>query len=74
MKKFWIAALIFLVVASAFAVGRYTGITHAICDSCIYTVDVYNPENPEGSAWNGYDQLIFIELDGETYMHGMYQG
>lgn len=54
--------------------GFDDGVTHAIEDSEIYTVDYYDPENPEGSEWNGYDQQIFIELDGQTYEHGMYQG
>lgn len=50
------------------------GVAHAIEDSEIYTVDFYNPQDPEASEWNGYDQQIFIELDGEVYEHGMYQG
>lgn len=49
------------------------GIRHAIEDSIIWTVDIYNPDNPEDSAWNGYDQRIIIELDGEWYEHGMIQ-
>lgn len=54
--------------------GFAEGVRHAIEDSEIWTVDVYTPGHPELSEWNGYDQLIYITLDGETYEHGMYQG
>lgn len=66
-----IAALI--IAAAAYHAGRREGIRHAIEDSEIWTVDVYNPAAPEESAWNGYDQRIIIELDGHTYEHGMTQ-
>ena len=72
MKKILIIAVIIL-AAAAFAAGRASGIRHAIEDSCIWTVDRYDPENPEESAWNGYDQLIYIEIDGNLYEHGMIQ-
>ena len=62
------------ILAAAFLAGRSEGIRHAIEDSEIWTVDRYDPENPEDSEWNGYDQLIFIELDEQLYEHGMYQG
>ena len=51
----------------------HAGVLHAIEDSVIWTVDCYNPENPMDSAWNEFDQKIFIELDGNLYEHGMYQ-
>lgn len=74
MKKaialFAVAALI----VAAWTVGRAAGIRHAIEDSEIWTVDRYDPENPAASAWNGFDQLIYIELDGQLYEHGMIQG
>lgn len=54
--------------------GFEDGVLYAIENSEIYTVDRYDPENPYASAWNGYDQKIFIEIDGHTYEHGMYQG
>lgn len=73
MKKL-IAIIIALIAAVAiYQAGRHEGIRHAIEDSCIWTVDVYNPEDPEASAWGEYDQRIVIELDGDTYEHGMYQ-
>lgn len=50
------------------------GVQHAIEDSVIFTVDLYDPDNPEASAWGEYDQVIYIELDDNTYVHGMYQG
>lgn len=53
--------------------GFEAGMMHAIEDSEIYTVDRYDPENPKASEWNGFDQQIFIELDGQVYEHGMYQ-
>ena len=74
MKKILIAILIAWLVVIAFFAGRSVGVYHAITDSVIYTVEVYNPENPEENAWNGYDQTIYIELDNQTWVHGMYQG
>ena len=74
MKKLLFAVALFALLACAFCAGRREGIRHAIEDSEIWTVTCYNPDNPDESAWNGYDQLIYIELDGELYAHGMYQG
>jgi len=68
------AAIVAVTAAAAFVAGRKAGVRHALDDSCIWTVDRYDPWNPSASEWNGYDQLIFIELDGELYEHGMYQG
>ena len=62
-----------LLIIGAFYVGRLAGIRHAIRDAEIWTVDCYNPLDPGASEWNGYDQRIMIELDGETYEHGMIQ-
>ena len=75
MKRALLILLVFVAVAAAsFHIGRDEGIRHAIEDSEIWTVDVYTPGHPELSEWNGYDQLIFITLDGQDYEHGMYQG
>ena len=74
MKKIVIIALILVMIFGSFIAGKASGVKHAIEDSCIWTVDRYDPDNPEESAWNGYDQLIFIELDGNIFEHGMYQG
>lgn len=68
------ALLAAAVIAGAWSAGRAAGIRHAIEESVIWTVDVYNPDDPESSAWGEYDQAIYIDLDGETYIHGMYQG
>lgn len=57
----------------AYGAGKNEGIRHAIEDSQIWTVTRYNPEAPEESAYEEYDQLIYIDLDGQLYMHGMYQ-
>lgn len=73
MKKLLIIALAAAVAVAAYMGGRAAGIRHAIEDSEIWTVDIYRPEAPEESAWNGYDQEIFIELDGQIYSHGMTQ-
>ena len=73
MKKAIAIIAILAIIAGAFLLGRSEGIRHAIEDSEIWTVDCYNPDDPESSAWNGYDQLIYIELDGQQYEHGMIQ-
>ena len=73
MKRLVIILFIAAALVIAFLGGRSAGIRHAIEDSKIWAVEVYNPESPEESAWNGYDQEIFIELDGEIYSHGMTQ-
>ena len=84
MKRI-IAILITLLIARAymlgieqgkqegFQTGWYFGIQHVIKDSVIYTTERYNPENPEASEWNGFDQRILIELDDVTYEVGMHQ-
>ena len=74
MKRTIIAVTAALLFAAAFMAGRRAGVKHALEDSCIWTVDVYDPDDPGESAWNGYDQRIFIELDGELCEHGMFQG
>ena len=74
MKNITRAALLVLLAVALFLAGRAEGIRHAIEDSEIFTVTCYNPEAPEESVWNGFDQEVFIELDGQTYAHGMYQG
>lgn len=51
--------------------GYDDGIAHAIEDAIIWAVDVYNPEDPEASAWGEYGQRIYIELDGMVYEHRM---
>ena len=58
----------------ACCIGFRGGVKHVIDDAIIYAVDVYNPENPAQSAYEEYDQQIFVELDGVTYDKGMYQG
>lgn len=75
MKKA-LALLIAIIaaVAAAYHLGHNAGKMYAITQSCIWTVDCYDPDDPDDSAWNGYDQLIYIELDGDVWEHGMYQG
>ena len=74
MKKTMFIIIALLIVVIAFIAGRKAGVMHAIVDSEIWTVTRYDPEDPAESAWNGYDQEIFINLDGWTYSHGMIQG
>ena len=73
MKKIIIIAAVLALAAAAFFGGRAEGIRHAIEDAEIWTVERYNTEAPEESAWNEYDQEILIELDGQIYSHGMTQ-
>lgn len=73
MKKILAIAATLILCACLYCAGRAAGIRHAIEDAQIWTVDRYDPDAPEESAWNGYDQRIFIDLDGQTYEHGMYQ-
>lgn len=84
MKRI-IAILITLLIARAymlgieqgkqegFQTGWYYGIQHVINDSTIYTTERYNPDDPEASEWNGYNQRILIVVDDITYEVGMHQ-
>ena len=75
MKKIVAIAAIILAITAAYVLGRSAGIRHAVEDSVIFTVECYDPENPyENARDDGTDQTIWIELDGETYEHGMFQG
>ena len=74
MRKTAIAVIILLAYVAVFLAGRASGITHAIEDSELYTVERYDPSDPSASEWNGYDLRVFIMLDGETYVHGVTQG
>ena len=74
MKKLLFTVALLALLAFAFCAGRREGVRHAIEDSEIFTVTRYNPDVPEESAWGEYDQCIYIDLDGQIYAHGMYQG
>lgn len=75
MKKLIATAAIIMAIAAAFSLGRASGIRHAIEDSVIWTVECYDPDSPDDNARpDGTDQTIYIELDGNLYEHGMYQG
>ena len=75
MKKTLSILAALLIAATLYLAGRSEGIRHAIEDSCIWTVECYDPENPyENARQDGTDQTIYIELDGDLYEHGMYQG
>lgn len=72
---FWYTtgALVALIMALAiYTTAYHRGVRHAICDSTIYTVELYDPTDT--TRTDGYDQTIYIELDGNTYAHGMIQG
>lgn len=75
MKKLIAIVAALLIASGIYTAGRREGIRHALDDSCIWTVERYNPENPDETARpDGTDQTIYIELDGDLYEHGMYQG
>ena len=79
MKKYLIvalsAALIAAVILCAYQAGKTEGIRHALCDCEVFTVERYDPDNPdENTRPDGTDQTIFFILDDEIYEHGMYQG
>ena len=74
MKNIIAILMILVLCAAMFVAGRADGVRHAIEDSVIWTVDIYDPDNPSASACGIYDQLIYIDLDGESFAHGMYQG
>ena len=65
-----ILVLVFILFA-AFMCGRMSGIQHAIRDSRIWAVECYDPDDAEIGE---FDQTIYIELDGEVYVHGLYIG
>ena len=77
-----IAIMLLVVIAgllynahTLYRIGYSEGIRHAIEDANIWTVECYNPDDPDSTARSdGTDQTIYITLDGETYEHGMYQG
>ena len=74
MKKLLAIAMI-LSLAFMYQMGRKEGIRHAMEDSTIWTVELYDPDNPdENTRPDGTDQTIYIDLDGEIWEHGMYQG
>lgn len=75
MKKLLAIAAIIAALLLVYHAGHREGVRHAIEDSCIWTVECYNPANPRENERNdGTDQTIYIELDGDLYEHGMIQG
>lgn len=76
MKKLLaIVAALVIIAAASFAAGRSAGIRHAIEDAEIFTVECYDPDNPDENARpDGTDQTIYIILDDQIYEHGMFQG
>lgn len=76
MKTFAPLAILVAIVliVSAFLLGRAEGIRHAIEDSEIWTLEVYDPDDPYANTrQDGTDQTIYIDLDGNIYSHGMTQ-
>lgn len=73
MRKIIIAGIIALLLLTAYTLGHQEGKRHALEGSIIWTVDCYNPDDPDASAWGEYDQVIYIELDDQLYQHGMFQ-
>lgn len=74
-KTIAIIAACLLLFFAAYTAGHKEGMRHAIEDSVIWTVECYNPYNPEENARpDGTDQTIYIEIDNNLYAHGMIQG
>lgn len=70
-----LASLLVIVAIATYFMGRNAGIRHAIYDAEIWTVERYDPDDPDSTLRpDGYDQTIYIDLDGMTYEHGMHQG
>ena len=68
-------AIVAALMVAALWFSYNAGIRHAIEASVIWTVERYDPMNPEENARpDGTDQTVWIELDGDLYEHGMYQG
>ena len=72
-KKIITAALAAMLILAAYAAGHREGKRHVIEDSAIWTVEVYDPDN-DAYPLEDYDQIIYIDIDGELYEHGMIQG
>ena len=73
--KFLAAVAAVAVLLCVYQAGKTEGIRHALYDCEVFTVERYDPENPEENARpDGTDQTIFFILDDEVYEHGMYQG
>ena len=72
IRRIVIILLLVAAIAVSWALGRASGVRHAIVDSAIWTVECYDPDAPDTGA--EYDQAIFIELDGQVHEHGMYVG
>lgn len=70
MKRVLIVLLVLAIALASFIAGEL----HVLLGSTISTVDRYDPQDPSASEWNGYDQRILIEIDGQVFEHGMYQG
>lgn len=74
MRKLALTIAILLACVACFLAGKASGVHHAIFDSEMWAVERYDPADPSASAWGDYDLRVFIELDGDVYIHGMYQG
>ena len=72
-KKIITAALAAILILAAYAAGHREGKRHVIEDSIIWTVEVYDPDN-DAHPLDDFDQIIYIDIDGELYEHGMIQG
>lgn len=74
MKKL-LSLLALLAILTAYTAGHREGVRHAVEDSTVWAVECYDPDNPDETRRDdGTDLTIYIDLDGETYEHGMIQG
>ena len=75
IKRFLPGLVLAAALAAAWMLGHHAGVLHALTDSIIWTVECYDPNDPDQNLrGDGCDQTIYIELDGELWEHGMYQG
>ena len=73
--KFLAAVAAVAVILCAYQAGKIEGIRHALYDCEVFTVERYDPDNPESTARpDGYDQTVYIVIDDFEIEKGMHQG
>lgn len=70
MKKILVCIGIILALIAAFLIGNYRGKMHVLETGVFYIVD-FDAVSFDG---NEYDASLYIELDGDLYVQGLYIG